>query len=162
MINKLEIYAIVALGLILAAIAAGAYERHVGYQEARNEAAAALLEANQKVDRLNGQLQSVSSSHSAELAQHDRDHADQLASVLANPNLKPVIVRVPGSPVQGNNPTASTDSQSGSGSANGSVPASIDIAPAELVFGAKYQTCRDSLDTYIAFYEDLRQRINVK
>lgn len=158
MINRFEIYGLILLGLILAALAAGAYERHVGYQERADQDASDLLKANNKVDTLNGQLQSISSTHAAELAQQAKDNAAQLAGAIAG--VKPVIVRVPtASGLQTGDPTGATGGVGGQQPANGGVSTNFDIAPAELVFGAKYQTCRDSLNTYIQFYADLKKKV---
>ena len=97
--------------------------------------------------------------HTAELAAKDKSHSDQLAAALAG--VKPVIVRIPATGgVQAGNAAAGSNGSGGQQPGNGSMPTSIDIAPAELMFGAKYQTCRDSLATYMVFYEDLRKRVN--
>jgi hypothetical protein len=48
---KLELYGIILLLLILSAIGAGAYERHVGYTERGNEDAAAAFQQREQFDR---------------------------------------------------------------------------------------------------------------
>ena len=157
--NKLEIYGVLFLVVLFSNAAFYLGGHHKGYVERSNEVAADVLKANAKVDTLNGQLQEVNTQHTAELAAKDKAHAGQLAAALAG--VKPVIVRVPATGgVQTGNAAAGPGSPGGQQPGDGSLSTSIDIAPAELMFGAKYQTCRDSLATYMVFYEDLRKRVN--
>jgi len=157
--NKLEIYGVLLLVVLFSNAAFYLKGHRNGYVERSNEVAADVLKANTKVDTLNGQLQEVTTQHTAELAAKDKAHSDQLATALAS--VKPVIVRLPPtSGVQAGNSTAAPSGPGRQQSGNGSLSASLDIAPAELVFGAKYQACRDSLATYMVFYEDLRKRVN--
>jgi hypothetical protein len=157
-ITKLELYGIIAA--IVLACGAAAYFRghHLGYIAARNEAAADLLKANQKVDTLNGQLNDLTRLSNQQLADQSKAHSDQLADALAH--VKPVIVRVPGSPMQTGNPTGPASGPAGHGPADGDLPTSLDIAPAELVFAGQYQACRDALNTYKTFYADLQAKVN--
>ncbi len=157
--NKLEIYGVLFLVVLFSNAAFYLEGHHKGRVEMKNEIAADVLKANTKVDTLNGQLQEVNTQHTAELAAKDKAHSDQLAAALAS--VKPVVVRVPATGgVQTGDSAAGSSGPSGQQPGNGSLPTSIDIAPAELMFGAKYQTCRDSLATYMVFYEDLRKRVN--
>jgi hypothetical protein len=157
---KLEIYAIAALVLIAAITAAYLKGRADEHTLLSGQAAQQLLAATQKTEAINGQLTQQSAAHAATLAKLNSDHAAQLASALAA--VKPVIVRIPatGSAVV---PDAATraSGQPGPGTASG-VPASLDIATAELVFAGKYQVCRDALDTYIEFYADVLKRVNIQ
>jgi hypothetical protein len=157
-VTKLELYGIVLA--ILMACGAAAYFKghHSGYLEARNEAAAALLKANQHVDQLNGQLNDLTRLSSQQLADQSKTHSDQLADALAH--VKPVIVRLPGSAMQASYPAGSAAGVAGQRSADGDLSARIDIAPAELVFAGQYQTCRDALNTYKAFYAALQAKVN--
>ena len=123
------------------------------------EVAADVLNANNKVDTLNGTLQSTANQYAKDLASKDQTHADQLAAAIAS--VKPVIVRVPATgSVQAGNSAGSTSGAGGQRSSDGDLSASINIAPAELVFAGKYQTCRDSLATYKAFYAGVLAKVN--
>jgi hypothetical protein len=157
-ITKLELYGIIAA--IVLACGAAAYFRghHSGYMDAKNEAAAALLTANQKVDTLNGQLNDLTRLSSQHLADQSKTHSDQLADALAH--VKPVIVRIPGSPVQANHPAGSASGAAGHGPEVSDLPTSVDLAPAELMFAGQYQACRDALMSYRVFYADLQAKVN--
>lgn len=155
--GKLEIYGIVA-AVLLASIAA-AYLKGRADERAvlSGESAQQVLAATQKTEAINGQLTAQSASHAATLAQLNSDHAAELARALTS--VKPVIVRVPADRAAVSGTAAAAHSDPGPGPV-GSVPASLDIATAELVFAGKYQVCRDALDTYIAFYADVLKRVN--
>jgi hypothetical protein len=155
--GKLEIYAIIALVLIGGTMAAYLKGRADEHTTLSGEAAQQLLAATQKTEAINGQLTAQSAAHAATLAKLNSDHAAQLASALAAAH--PVIVRVPANGSAMPRPTAATDGHPGPGTL-GTLPTSVDIAPAELVFAGKYQACRDALDTYIGFYADVLKRVN--
>jgi hypothetical protein len=156
--SKIEIYAIILVVLMSCGIGAYFKGRHDGYLEEEGKASAALIAANTKVDQLNAQLTKLTDASSQQLAAQIKSDADQLATALAN--VKPVIVRVPASGVQNGGATGTPGTPGGQQPANGDLPASFDIASAELVFAAKYQQCRDSLNVMKYFYADLRKKVN--
>jgi hypothetical protein len=160
-LSKLEIYGI-ALLVLIAVITAGYLKGRTDERKIlTGEAAAQLAAANQKTETLNGQLVQSELSHTQSLAALDKDHADALAAALAS--IKPVIVRVPvaGS---GQVPAASgsANATATAGQSNVPVPVGRDISRPLVVQAGECQQERDSLDTYVAFYEDLRARINAR
>lgn len=157
--TKLEIYGVLLLILLMGNAACYLKGHADGSRSKANEVAADVLKANTKVDTLDEQLHSLSSQHAQDLANKDQAHANQLATALAN--VKPVIVRVPtAGGVQANNLANPTSGAGGQRSADGDLSASVNIASAELVFAGKYQTCRDSLATYKAFYAGVLAKVN--
>lgn len=156
--NKLEIYGAVVVILILLGFGCYVKGRADEGKAKDGQYAEQLLKANQKVDTLNGQLSTISDKHNAELAQLHQNHSAELASALAN--VKPVILRVPGGTVQTPATPGGPVGAAGPRPPDSDLSTGIDIAPAELVFAAKYQTCRDDLAAYLQFYADLRARVN--
>jgi hypothetical protein len=158
MIAKLELYAVIAMAVILAALAAGAYERHVGYREAQAEGAAAVLKANQQTEVLNGKLQHLSESHSQTLADLEAQHSRDLDDAVSR--IKPVIVRIPAAN-QGAVPAiaGAANLTGASGQSHVSLPVERDISRSILVQAGYCQQDRDALDAMIAFYNDLRGRL---
>lgn len=145
MISKLEIYGLIVLGLILAAIAAGAYERHVGYQERAGEDAIALQAANKRADEATEKLTQQGIQHNAAFETQRQGHEADLAAARAA--IRPVIVQ--NCPRGGPVPSAAANPGSASSPAGGStdvsVPAGRDIAAALLVLVSNAQNDRDKM-----------------
>jgi hypothetical protein len=144
--NRIEIYALALGGLLLSALAAGMHERHVGYQEAKSEAAAALLAANALADELTGKLAEAANKSDQALENLRNQHAKDLTDALSR--VKPVIVRnCPAADVKV--PTTTTAGtrvdEPTPGLARLPVPAERDIGAALVMFAAECQADRDRL-----------------
>jgi hypothetical protein len=144
--NRLEIYAIALAGLLLSALAAGMYERHVGYEQARRDASAAVLAANARADALNGKLAEAAHSSDVALENLRTQHAKDLGDALSR--VKPVILRnCPAGDLKVSATTASSTrvDDAAPGSAQLPVPAQRDIGAALVMLAGECQAERDRL-----------------
>ena len=81
MLAKWEIYGIVAVVLVLAAIAAGAWQRHIGYEKAVADMQAAVDKANAKSDAAQKHLQELSDAQADRIEKLSTTHESELAAV---------------------------------------------------------------------------------
>jgi hypothetical protein len=144
--TRIEIYIAGVIVLILAALAAGLYERHVGYEQAKSEAAVALAAADARADDLSTKL--AAAGHKSEQALEDlrTQHAKDLTDALSG--VKPVIVR--NCPTLGVRvpPAAAAigrPDDTAPGPANVPVPAERDIGAALVMLAGECQAERDRL-----------------
>ena len=98
--------------------------------------------------------------NSEKLALRDAAHARDLSDALAS--VKPVIVRIPAD--SGGLPKAAAPAGNAPtpGQQDVPVPTERNIGPAITLFAGECQQDRDSLDQFMAFYNDLRNKVNVK
>jgi hypothetical protein len=144
--TRIEIYLVGVVALVLAALAAGFYERHVGYEQAKSEAAVALAAADARAADISNQL--AAAAHKSDQALEDlrTQHAKDLTDALSG--VKPVIVR--SCPTAGVKlppaaaAVASPDDTS-SGPAHLPVPAERDIGSALVMLAGECQAERDRL-----------------
>jgi len=80
-LNKAEIYALIALGVILAAVAAGAWERHVGYAKAVADMQEAVNKANDRADKAQQHSQEISDASATKLESIRTQHEAELDAV---------------------------------------------------------------------------------
>lgn len=144
--TRIEIYLVGVVGLVLAALAAGFYERHVGYEQAKKEAVVAVAAADARAEELSTKL--AAAAHQSDQALEDlrTQHAKDLASALSG--VKPVILRnCPASRVKV--PPAATAStrpdDTPPGPADVPVPAERDISAALVMLAGECQSERDKL-----------------
>ena len=144
--NRIEIYAIALVGLLLSALAAGMYERHVGYEQARKDASAAVLAANARADELNSRLAEAAHTSDVALENLRTQHAKDLGDALSR--VKPVIVRnCPAGDVKVP-PTTTTSARVDDptpGPTQLPVPAERDIGAALVMLAGECQAERDKL-----------------
>jgi hypothetical protein len=76
---RIEIYVFALGALLLSAMAGGMYERHVGYQQAKSEAAAALLAADARAAELTRKLTAAANRSDQALEKLRNQHARILA-----------------------------------------------------------------------------------
>jgi hypothetical protein len=144
--TRIEIYIVGVVALVLAALAAGLYERHVGYEQAKSEAAVALAAADARADDLSTKL--AAAGHKSEQALEDlrTQHAKDLTDALSG--VKPVILRnCPTVGVQVPRAAAAIarPDDTAPGPANVPVSAERDIGAALVMLAGECQAERDRL-----------------
>jgi hypothetical protein len=144
--TRIEIYAIALAGLLLSALAAGLYERHIGYQQAKSEAAAALLAADARAAELNGKLAEAANRSDQALENLRTQHAKDLSDALSS--IKPVVVHncpASGVTVSATAPARAGVDDSTTRPAQLPVPAERDIGAALVMLAGECQAERDQL-----------------
>ena len=149
---KLETYFIVGAVALVAALGWGWHEHHAGYKEATADAQVALEKANEKTEKLQARLDKSSEERANELDRITTQHNQDLVAAMGS--VKPVLVRVPAdrSEVPQTSGTPGTSNPAPFGQTDSALSASIDIAPALVVFAGEYQACRDSLSSWQSWY----------
>ena len=144
--TRIEIYLVGVVALLLAALAAGSYERHVGYEQAKKEAVVAVAAADARADELSRKLAAAAHQSDQVLEDLRTQHAKDLANALSG--VKPVIVRnCPAGGVKlhpAAAPVASAD-DTPAGPANVPVPTERDISAALVMLAGECQAERDRL-----------------
>jgi hypothetical protein len=147
--TRIEIYLIGAVMLILGAVAAGLYERHVGYQQAKIEAAVALAAANARAYDLTSKL--AAASHQSDQALEDlrTQHAKELSDALSR--VQPVIVRdcpAAGGKLSATAVPAGSAHDTAPDPAKLPVPVERDIGSALVMLAGQCQADRDKLTAW--------------
>jgi hypothetical protein len=152
--NRLEIYGIGIVILVLAFVGAYFKGRHEGFKEDEAKHAAALLQANEKVDALQDKLDQAKEEQAHALVELNTKHAQELVAAAAS--IKPVIVRVPAdTPDQAHTPgsPASGIASASDGQSDILRTVEVDIAPKLLLLAGECQRDRDARFAWQALYE---------